>query len=375
MKKLPIVLTVAGFTAFALTCATAAETKADKPAAAPAATLNDLFPDKVVAKGKSIEIKRSEVDEAYTLLAANARNQGQQIPLEQRGKYEAMLLDRLVITHLLLNRATAEDKTKAKDQVEKFIADSRKRMPNPEMFETQIKALGMSMAQFTNRVTEQALCDEVVGREVRSKITISDADAKKYYDENAKQFEEPERVRAAHVLIGTKDSEDPTPNPAQKKDLPEAKKAEKRKLAESILERAKKGEDFGKLAKEFSDDPGSKDKGGEYTFGRGQMVPEFEAAAFGQEVGKISDVVTTTFGYHIIKTLEKFPAKKSEYAAVSEDIKKGLQGQEVRKQMQPFLEKMKSEAAIEILDESLKPVEPPKPPSGTPKAPASEPKK
>src|SRR4029077_13997828 len=126
---------------------------------------------------------------------------------------------------------------------------------------------------------------------------------KKFYDENPAKFEQPETVRASHILLSTKDSSTNT-------ELTDDKKAAKKKQAEDLVKRARAGEDFAKLAKEFSDDPGSKDKGGEYTFPRGQMVPEFEAAAFAMKTNQISDVVTTQFGYHIIKLIDKTPAHK-----------------------------------------------------------------
>ena len=122
--------------------------------------------------------------------------------------------------------------------------------------------------------------------------------------------------------------------------------------------RAKDGEDFAKLAKEFSEDPGSKDKGGEYKFPRGQMVAEFEAAAFSMKTNQISDIVTTQFGYHIIKLSEKIPAQKVELAKVSQDIKDYLKGQAVQKELPKYMEKLKKEADVQILDEKLKPVPP-----------------
>ena len=99
--------------------------------------------------------------------------------------------------------------------------------------------------------------------------------------------------------------------------MTEEQKAAKRKEMEGLLKRARAGEDFAKLAKEYSEDPGSKDKGGEYTFPRGQMVPEFEAAAFSLNTNQVSDIVTTRFGYHIIKLSEKIPAQKVEFAKVA----------------------------------------------------------
>jgi foldase protein PrsA len=83
-------------------------------------------------------------------------------------------------------------------------------------------------------------------------------------------------------------------------------KAEIHKKMEEILSRAKSGEDFAELAKNHSEDPGSKDNGGLYEdFGRGQMVPPFEEAAFSVPIGEISDIVETSYGYHIIKVLDR----------------------------------------------------------------------
>lgn len=171
-------------------------------------------------------------------------------------------------------------------------------------------------------------------------------------------------VRASHILLVTTD-------PKTNAELTDEQKAAKRKQMEGLLKRARAGEDFAKLAKDYSEDPGSKDKGGEYKFPRNQMLPEFEAAAFSLNTNQVSDIVTTRFGYHIIKLSEKIPARKVEYAKAANDIKEGLTQQALQKQFPDYVAKLKAEANVEILDEKLKAVELPAPsalPAGHPAA-------
>ena len=144
---------------------------------------------------------------------------------------------------------------------------------------------------------------------------VNDADVEKYYNEHPEEFEE---VRARHILISTRPPEEPPATPPGKdaakdkdKKAPDAKpkaltKDEARKKAQSILDRVRKGEDFGKLAEENSDDPGSKVKGGDLGFfAKGAMVGAFDNAAFAMKPGDISDLVETEFGFHIIKVEER----------------------------------------------------------------------
>jgi peptidyl-prolyl cis-trans isomerase C len=137
---------------------------------------------------------------------------------------------------------------------------------------------------------------------------VTDADIEQYFKDHPSDFDE---VRVRHILISTqpKDQGDEEEEAKDKKSAEKPKaltKEEARKKAQALLERARKGEDFAKLARENSDDPGSKDKGGEYDFfGRGKMVPEFEKAAFALKPGEISDLVETQYGFHIIKLEER----------------------------------------------------------------------
>ena len=205
-----------------------------------------------------------------------------------------------------------------------------------------IKATGMTLDQMRQKASEEQLCKHILERELKDKIAISDETVKKFYDDHPTDFDMPERAHVSHILIGTI-------NQATQEPLPPEKKKEKEQLAKSIRERAVKGEDFAKLAKEYSEDPGSKDKGGEYTFPRGQMVPEFETAAFTLKTNQISDLVETRYGYHIIKLLDKIPASKMQFAEASPKIKDYLAQQEFEKQVPDYFKKLETENDVKIL--------------------------
>ncbi|MBE0545877.1 MAG: peptidylprolyl isomerase [Verrucomicrobia bacterium] len=316
----------------------------------PADKITELFGDPVLAKGKDLEIKRSQFDTALMSIKANAAAQGRNIPPEYMSTLERQVLNDLIGMHLLLNKATATDKTLGRGQFEKsfqkFKAESNVTDAEyEERLALQLRAQGLNREQWEKQRVDQMTIGFTLEREL--KISVSDDEVKKFYDENPSRFEEPEMVRASHILLSTRDA-------GTGSDISEAKKQEKRKQMEDILKRARAGEDFAKLAKEFSEDPGSKDKGGEYTFPRGQMVPAFESAAFSLNPNQISDIITTQFGHHIIKLSEKLPAKKVEFAKVAEELKEGLKQQEIQKQLRDYVEKLKQEAGVEILDEKLK---------------------
>jgi peptidyl-prolyl cis-trans isomerase C len=331
-------------------------------AAAPKSSLKttDLFGSKVIAKGKGVEVTRGQLDDDVIRLKTQAAAHGQSIPPDQMALMERQILEQLIQVQLLKSRATDADKAAGKELAEKRFADARKRLGSEEQFNRQLKLMGATGEEVLAKWTESAIAETVLKRELQ--VNVTDADARKYYDENPGRFEEPETVRASHILLVTTD-------PKTNAELTDEQKAAKHKQMEGILKRARAGEDFAKLAKEYSEDPGSRDTGGEYKFARNRMVPEFEAAAFSLGTNQISDIVTTRYGYHVIKLLEKIPARKIEYDKAASDIKEGLTQQELQKVFPDFVAKLKKDAGVEILDERLKAVELPAPsalPAGHP---------
>jgi parvulin-like peptidyl-prolyl isomerase len=347
-----------------------------------------LFDDPVIARGKGVEIRRSQLEDAFISYKANLAARDQTLPESQRAFREAQMLERLITTQLMINRATDGDKIAAKGMAEKFNNDARKSAGSEEAFQRQLKAVGMSSEHYDRRIMEQAISEAVLDREVKSKIIISDSQVQDFYNNgidamvkimqeelerlakdpsttptqlasvktqvdelrtnNLSRLGLPERVRVSHILISTRHRE-------TEQELPEDQKKAKRQLAEQLLNRARAGEDFAKLVKEYSEDRNLKETGGEYTFARQDpFVPEFKAAAFSLATNQISDLVPTLFGYHIIKLHEKIAPRKIEFGKVSSEIKEALLQQEVQRAMPEYFERLKKEAGVEILDSKYK---------------------
>jgi parvulin-like peptidyl-prolyl isomerase len=320
---------------------------------APAATTNasparalDLFPDSVIAKGKGVEVKRTQLEDEFMHLKARLAAQGQKVNPEQLPLYEQGLLEDLIRIQLLRARATDDDKAAAKKMAEKKMEDAKTELGSEEALDRQIKAMALTRQELLDKWTDAAAAENVLKRELH--IQVTDADVKKYYEDNPSKFEQPEMVRASHILLMTID-------PKTRAELSKEVKQAKHKQLEDILKRARSGEDFAKLAREYSEDPGSKANGGEIVFPRGQMVPEFETAAFSLKTNQISDIVTTKYGYHIIKLSEQIPAKKIQLDKVADRVKESLVLQAIQKQFPAYYAEIRKAAGVEILDESLKP--------------------
>jgi len=208
-------------------------------------------------------------------------------------------------------------------QIDDEVNKIKARYPNGQ-FESIVKQQGLTDADVRNIFREQLVLQQAV-----SKTTppITDAQVKAYYDRNHAMFDRPEQVRARHILVP---------------DL---------KTAETVEQKLKAGGNFADLAKQYSTDPATKDKGGELGwFGHGQMVAPFDKAAFSLAVGQTSQPVKSPFGYHIIQVEAKRPAQKATLASTQAQIRSLLQQQASQAQIPAFLQSLHNKANIVVND-------------------------
>ena len=319
----------------------------------PADIMAALFGDPVIAKGKGFEIKQSQLDVVMDAFKAKAAQMGQMVPPEDLTK---TALNSLIVNQILVQMATDADKAEGKKEAELYISQKIKQFGSQAAVEQQLKAANKTFDDWRTEMTQQTTATAVMIRELNAAPT--EAAIQKFYETNSTASELPEQVHVRHILLLTIDPITQPPTP-----LPDAQIQAKEKQIDDILKRARAGEDFAKLAAQYSDDPQTKVNGGELPpFSHGQMVPEFDAAAFSLTNNQISAVVTSQYGYHIIKLLDKTPARKlaltdklpSSDLTLADYFKDRLTGQKLQEEAPAYIEKLSKSPGVEILDPALK---------------------
>ena len=213
-------------------------------------------------------------------------------------------------------------------------------------WDEMLKARNLTEDDVKQALKEQIVLDKALAKQV----AITPSQVKQYFEKNHAAFDKPEQVQARHILV------------------PDLATADK---VEALL---KQGKSFSDLAKQYSTDPGSKEKGGELGwFRRGQMVPAFDKVAFTLPVGAISQPVKSPFGYHIIQVEGKQPGQQATLANSTPRITEMLRQQQEAPLIQPFLQSLQQKATITVNDPRFADLFPsplPAMPSATAAAPA-----
>jgi len=179
------------------------------------------------------------------------------------------------------------------------------------------------------KMTEQILAQTLIEREILDEVKISDEEVAKYYTENKNDFTEKEQVHLLNILVETEEE------------------------AQDILEQLKTGGDFGEIAREKSTGPSAAQGGDLGYLSKGTIIPEIEEVIFALEIGTISEIINTEYGFHILKILDKKPEEVKTIEEVKEDIIQTLLPTKQKEAFENLLEELKSKVEIEINEEAL----------------------
>ncbi|MBJ8073600.1 peptidylprolyl isomerase [Bacillus cereus] len=221
-----------------------------------------------------------------------------------------VVLQQAMLDKILLDKYKVSD-----DEVKKKVEELKKQMG--DNFKAYLTQTGAKDEDDLKKIIKRQMAFE---KAVKASVT----------EKEIKNLYKP-KLKASHILV--KDE----------------------KTAKEIKEKLNNGEDFAALAKQYSEDPGSKEKGGELTeFGPGQMDPKFEEAAYKLEAGQVSDPIKSSYGYHVIKLTEKKELKP--FDQEKDNIRKELEQKRLKDQQwqQQFFKDLFKEADIKITDKDLK---------------------
>jgi len=236
--------------------------------------------------------------------------------------FKKNILDQLIDYELLYQQAQKEKVKISNDEINLEIDKIKDNFSSPEEFDEGLKANNITLVRLKEDIKRQLMMNSIL-EETRSQLSISDEELLEYYNENKESFLEPEQVHARHILVETEEE------------------------ANNLLLQLKEGlTDFAELAKEKSIGPSAPNGGDLGFFTKGQMVKEFEDAAFSLDPGEISGVVQTQFGYHIIKCEETKEEYYPTFEEAKEQISNTLRSQRENEAISALALKLREESVI-----------------------------
>lgn len=218
-------------------------------------------------------------------------------------------------------------------EIQDGMEEIKKRFATEEEYNKELAKQGLSGEKFKEQVKEQLIVIKLIDQEVKAQVVSpADSEIEDFYKQNEAEMVEPEQVRVRHILIKVDEN---------------TNKEEALKRIKEILKEAKKGKtSFAELAKKYSEDL-SAPKGGDVGFFiRGQMVRKFEEVAFALQVGEISDVVETEYGYHIIQCIEKKAGEKKSLEEIRDYLRNFIFQKRMEERYEKWLRGLRDKASI-----------------------------
>ena len=296
----------------------------------------ELPAGKVLVAVNGTTITQSRIDSELAPYLERAASMGREIPEAQKAQLQKERLNIMIEMQLLGEKIKSEGISITDEQVNEKVKEITTRQGiTIQDFEKSLQTRGgLTMAGFNDQLKMALGIEELLESEyIKSGQSITEEEAKKFYDNNITKFTRQGQVKASHILIGTTGED-------------EVGKIAAKAKAEDVLAQVRGGADFAELAKTHSS-CSSKNKGGDLGFfDKGQMVPEFSQAAFALKPDEISDVVETKFGYHIIKVTDRKEAGVSSFEEEKSNIVKNLEARKKQAFTRSFVDRLKSNAKI-----------------------------
>jgi peptidyl-prolyl cis-trans isomerase C len=248
---------------------------------------------------------------------------------------QADVLERLIDSELLFQESQNKGFKVDEEKLDEQIASVRNQFTTEEEFQSALVEMNYTESSFRGDIEQRMAVQNFVESEIAQNVIVSEEESRQYYDDHPEYFSQPEQIRASHILIVVGDWSEPS------------QKEEALRKINEIQKKLDAGEDFGALAREFSEGPSSAQSGDLGFFGRGRMVKPFEDAVFVLQPGEMSNVVETTYGFHLILCTDRREEVKIPYKYMKERIDNYLKQTKVVDAVEVLLERMRADAEIE----------------------------
>ena len=331
--------------------------------------------NETIVKVNDSVITQADFDELFTRTANNPALQMFGLDAKQKDKKGFMytmikdkVINELIVKTLLDDEIQKRHITVTKQDTDEALNNAIEQVGSKSKFNAILKQYGVSMSDFKKDLVEEVKMKKLV--DMLEKVNISEADAKKYYNQNINKFKYPDKVRASHILVAANPEElkemakaDAKNQNLTEKELDElvAKQmAEKLKKAQELLAQVQKDpSSFAKVAKDNSEDVESAKQGGDLGFfGKEEMVEAFANAAFAMKPDTVSTtVIQTPYGYHIIMVTDRKEAGQDSFEKVKDDIVLYLENEKKVKILENFVESLKKTAKIEYVNPEYNPTD------------------
>ncbi|MFB0521729.1 MAG: peptidylprolyl isomerase [Desulfatiglandales bacterium] len=292
-------------------------------------------PEGKVAVVNGSVITRGDFDREMSRVKQRFFRMGKLPGDSELSEIKKQVLESLINRELLYQESQKQGISVADETINEQLKKLKERFSSEAEFKSALSEANLSEAAIKSQFKQGMAIQQFIDKEFVQKITVSDKESKTYYDSHPEVFKQPGQVRASHILIKVDPGAD------------ESQKAEARRKLEKIQGKLQNGEDFAALAKEFSEGPSSANGGDLGYFKRGQMVKPFEEAAFTLEPGKVSEIVETEFGYHLIKVIDKKPGKTIAYEDIKGTLERHLKQEKVQEEVGLYVEKLREKAKVE----------------------------
>ena len=286
-------------------------------------------------------ITREDYQRQFNIAQQQLLRQG--VPLDDAGlkRLRNEVLENLIDNELLFEESKRRGYAADEREINSQFDEVQAQFPTEQEFRAALEEMNYTAVTFKYAVERSITLEKLIENDIAPGITVSDEESRLYYEDNPEYFVQPKQVRASHILIMVEDQN----NEQQKQEALEKIKLVQQKLRD--------GGDFAALAIEHSEGPSSAQGGDLGFFQSGQMVPPFEEAAFSMQVGEVSDIVETRFGYHLIEVTDIRAEVSIAYEHVKNSIDKFLPQNLILNEIEALVTVLKDEAELERYPENM----------------------